>query len=482
MAPGVVVTTTVRGGGSTPLAANSGQFFVVGLSNRGRTNEAVLVRGLADFVSEFGNRTGYSYLYDTVKSYFDEGGEQAYVARVVGTGATVGDVTLDNREATPNPAVKFAARSEGVWSGDLSVSVEAGTAPNTVRVTLVEGGKRIEGYNNLSSPAEIVSAFAKSNVVSATDLGATATGADALPALGTFSLSAGDDDRATITTDSYIAALDRFSSGLGTGAVAIPGLGEAVHVGLIEHATTNRRIALLSHDVDATTAELLTAAASIDSDAAGLFAPWVRTPDASGVTRAIPPEGFVAAARYRAHNEVGPWRVPAGINSVANVATGVVVEYTNDEANALDEGKVSVIKRVNNGVRLYGWRSLSNDTENFGYLNGRDLLNFLTIRAEGELEQYVFGSVDSKGHLLSAINGSLVGIVEPIRIAGGLYEHLDDNGEQVDPGYLVETGSSINSTESLANNEVKARLSVRVSPVGALISLTIVKVGVLQGF
>ena len=94
----------------------------------------------------------------------------------------------------------------------------------------------------------------------------------------------------------------------------------------------------------------------------------------------------------------------------------------------------------------------------------------------------MFAPVDRKGQLLSAINAELVGLVEPIRAAGGLYENLDAmTGELIDPGYKVETGSSVNTPQTLANNEVRARLYVRVSPTGGLVSLTIVKVGLLAG-
>ncbi len=55
---------------------------------------------------------------------------------------------------------------------------------------------------------------------------------------------------------------------------------------------------------------------------------------------------------------------------------------------------------------------------------------------------------------------------------------MDTEGNDIDAGYLVDTGSELNTLASLANNEVRAQLAVRVSPVGALVSLTIVKVGV----
>ena len=147
----------------------------------------------------------------------------------------------------------------------------------------------------------------------------------------------------------------------------------------------------------------------------------------------------------------------------------------------MDAAKVSAIRNINSTVRLYGWRSLSNDTLNYSLLIGRDTLNRLVVESESRLEQYVFQTVDGKGQLLSTINGTLVGILEPSRQSGGLFERFAANGDLIDPGYLVETGSTINTLENLANNEVKARVSVRVSPAAALISVTIVKVGLLSG-
>jgi hypothetical protein len=156
-------------------------------------------------------------------------------------------------------------------------------------------------------------------------------------------------------------------------------------------------------------------------------------------------------------------------------------DYTRSQGEQLDAGKVSAIRLINNTVRNYGWRSLSNDTDNYALLTGRDLLNRLVTESEKRLEAFVFQTIDGRGQLLSSINGTIVGIVEPYRQAGGLFERFDIEGNLVDPGYLVETGANVNTLDNLANNEVKARLSVRISPSAALITVTIVKVGLLAG-
>lgn len=480
--PGVQVTTSLKSGPSTPLKSASGQFFVTGLAERGPTDEAVLVRGLADFQAVFGPRPPYGFLYDTIKTFFDEGGEQAYVVRTVGQDATRGTVVLKDRQ-TPTPAdtLVINAASPGAWSGQVSVRVSPGAIDNTVKIEVLLGQDVVETQNNIATPQQAVQKFRLSPFIDVVDSGSTAPAPSNLPAVGTFAVSAGDDMRGTITPDRYVTSLDKFIEGLGDGAVAIPGVGPAVHAGLAAHARKNRRVALLSHNDSASLAELNTAVGSINTDAAGLFEPWLQITDGAGGVRNTPPEGFVAACRARAHNTVGAWRAPAGGIGQAQTLLGLAREYTKAEAEALDDARVNVIRRVAGTVRLYGWRSLSSDEENYAFLSARDLLNRLVVESEARLEQFVFQPIDAKNHLLSSMNAELTGIVEPIRQAGGLYEQVDANGEAVDPGYLVETGSTVNSTASLAKNEVRARLSVRLSPTGAMVMLDIVKVGLLSG-
>jgi phage tail sheath protein FI len=266
---------------------------------------------------------------------------------------------------------------------------------------------------------------------------------------------------------------------LGDGAVAIPGIGSTVHATLIDHAEANRRIALLSEGETASTATLAATAGGLNSEYAGLFAPWIQIATPTG-TRFTSPEGYVAGVRNRAHTEVGPWRAPAGQIAVSRSVIGLKYDYSRATGDGLDANKVSAIRTVNNTVRLYGWRSLSNDTANYSLLVGREVLNRVVTESESRLEEYIFEPIDGRGQLLSSVNGTLVGILEPMRAAGGLYELLNANGDVVDNGYKVDTGSSVNSLTNLANNEVRARVSLRVSPSAALISVTITKVGLLS--
>ena len=133
------------------------------------------------------------------------------------------------------------------------------------------------------------------------------------------------------------------------------------------------------------------------------------------------------------------------------------------------------IRTIATTTRLYGWRSLSTDEANFALLTGRDTLNLLATEAEARLEQFIFRTIDGRGHLLAEVEAELIGLMEPLRQINGLYELTDENGTEVDPGYAVDVSKAVNTPAVLARNEIRAAVSARVSPVGQLIVLTISK-------
>ena len=477
--PGVNVTTMTRTGPSAPNIPPSGQVFMAGMAEKGSVTEPVLCRSIADFAAEFGDRTTYSELYDNVALYFEEGGGQAWVIRVVGSAATTGTLTLDDRKpVTPVDTIKLDATSPGAWSDDVDIVV-TDLSGATVQVEVVVNSETVETFT-ADTVADLVTAMESSAYVVPTNLGSNTAAPDNMPAEGTFHLSAGTDDRNNIAVGDYEDALALFDNSLGDGAVAIPGVGSTVHAALIAHANaSDRRIALLSDSVTASEATLLSAADGLNSEFAGLFAPWVQINTTTGL-KYTSPEGYVAAVRNRAHLEAGPWRVPAGQIATARSLVGLKYNYTRAQGDALDAGKVNAIRYIQGSVRLYGWRSLSDDTDNYAMLTGRDVLNRVVVTAELLLEQFVFQPIDGKGQLLSSVNGALVGILEPMYAAGGLYALYAPSGTLIDRGYLVETGPAVNTLASLSNNEVRARVSIRVSPSAALISVTVVKVGLLS--
>jgi phage tail sheath protein FI len=486
--PGVVIETGAISGPTAPGRAPASTYFLVGQAQRGPVDKPVLVRSLAEFIRVFGEAASYAGLFYEAKTFFAEGGTRAYVARVVGDAATLGNLSapLSDRAVTPGNSLSVKAASPGAWSSAVSVEVLDGNTTDTFRIRVLVGGKVVEDYGALKSPdaavARINSGIDASRYIRVTPGGSTATAPQNNPkAAAPVSLTAGTDDRASIVAATYVEALGLFDEGMGDGAVAIPGLGSTVHDELIEHATRFNRIALLSSERGSDKGTLLGQAAALDSPRAGLFAPWVSITDVGGGTRQISPESYVAAARARAHEAAGPWRAGAGELSQARSVTGPDQIFTPDDANDLDAGKVNVIRSIGATTRVYGWRSLASDQANWKMLSAADIVNRIVTECKRVLEPYVFAPIDSKGHLLSAMAGTLEGVVQPMAMAGGLFARMEEqNGQlvEIDPGYRVVTGAELNSSATLANDEIRGQLAVRPAPSAALVMLTVNKASV----
>src|SRR5262245_40416698 len=65
-------------------------------SPRGIPNRPVAVRGYGDFARAFDSFTASTYGAFAVRGFFDNGGSDAYVVRVVGAGAGSARVNLDD--------------------------------------------------------------------------------------------------------------------------------------------------------------------------------------------------------------------------------------------------------------------------------------------------------------------------------------------------------------------------------------------------
>lgn len=476
----VVVTTGAVAGPSTPNRAPSSTYFTVGLAERGPTSGAERVTSLQEFVDKFGARPAYGNLYDDIRTFFEEGGTRAYVARVVGPAATTGALAtpLQDRATTPVATMQVTAKGAGQWSSRVTVEIVDGSIDDTFTLRVLFDGEIVESYVNLRTPQEAVSRSASSAWVVVSDLASASVAPDNNPAVtvSPVALAAGTDDRASVDAAVQTDALTRFTDNLGDGAVAIPGGGDAVHAGLIAHANTYYRTALLSTARGTVVDDLVALAASYDQPRAGLFAPWVQIPDGFGGARAIPPDGYVAGCRARAIEAVGPWQAPAAERARFRFVAAVDQVFSDADSTTLDAGKVSAII----GNRLYGWRSLSEDTINWFLLTSADVLNHVTVRARDAVAGDVFGVIDAKGHLLASISGKLEGIVAPIASSGGLYPWLDDNtGEVLDPGYKIVANSSNNPRAVAAQHRVYADVGIRPSPSAAMIFLSVTNAGVL---
>jgi phage tail sheath protein FI len=475
--PGVTISTAVRTGPTSATIRESSQAFFVGLAQRGPSGSAVKVTSLSEFQQIYGDYVTYAYLHPTVQTFFEEGGTQCYIARVVGPAATSGSLDL---EASSAAVITLTAVGEGSWSEDLEAEVVASGLLRNVR--LYYAGDLVYATGLKASNDAIVNAINNSPIASKYVTAAKVT--DNLPeATIAVSFSAGDDDRDDDTVDTtftaFVDALELFSDSYGAGAVSCPET-HSINTALIAHANAYNRIAVLHTDDGQTAAAAETVAADLagedGAEHAALYYPWVYVPtEVAGINRLIPPDGYIAGKRALAHNQTGPHQPAAGLISSANFVNGVEVDVNKTTGDELDENFVNAIRIIANQVRIYGARSLSSDTENFRFITSQDTINSVVVEASASMEDLLFSVIDARGSLFASITGRLTAICERMRAIGALYEGFNANGVQVDNGYTVKCDESINTTASLAAGTVSAQVGVRVSGIGDKINVTIVK-------
>lgn len=469
--PGVTTEISIRPGPASSASDEAATYLIATQAERGPVDRAVLVRSLTELVATFGDRVAYGAGYDDLRMHFEEGGVRAGVVRVVGAAPTLGTRAL---LAGAAPTLRVDAVDPGGWSARIGVQVTAGDIAGTVTIVVRFDGVIVETFRDLAGSPAAAAALAASIYVRGTDLGGAvpSVAADAL-------LSAGTDDRATIVGAGYVAALERFTDDeFGLAMVAIPGQPAAtVGAGLIEHARVHGRVAVLAVAPASTPADAIAAAAGVRAavnPAGGQYGmlayPELRIGDGVGVVRTVTPEGYVAAARARAIVEENIGRAPMGEISQARFVLGPARVVDRVTGDALDAAHVSAIRTIAGTTRLYGYRSLSSDVASFRLLKDQDLLNAVRVSGERVLEAYVGRTVDGEGRVLSRIRGDLIGVVEPLAAAGAIFARPD-----VDPGYAVDTGPSVNPLQLLALNQLRAVMAVRPSPTAELLELNIVR-------
>lgn len=489
--PGIQISTAVRTGRLSNTVRESSQAFFVGEATRGPVGEAVLVQSLEDFELKFGGYSN-SYLHPTVESFFEEGGTQCYVSRAfnTATGQTIAtstaDITFDDGT---DDMITITAVGPGTWAHTgqpevVEVEVIDGTTVDTTTriIKIYVSGKLIATTGNQLTAAALAGRInahplAKNYVVAE----ATPEGATGLPDITAKAALAGGVASDALVDADYATAITAFGDELGTGVIACPeSSGSTVRNALISHANNNNRIAFLFPGVGSDTQDALDYAedvAGLDhSEHVAVFYPWVFAPTSVfGVTRLIPPVGYAAGARSRAHNQVGPHQPGAGIISNARFLTGVEVDITKSVGDQLDEGYVNAIRIINNTIRVYGARSCSTDTDNFRYITAQDVVNHVVIEAYRSLEDVIFTVIDGRNSVFASIEAKLIGILEPLRTLGALYEAFDAQGRRIDYGYVVKCDESLNPIANLADGTLTARVGLRVSSIGDSINVDIVK-------
>jgi phage tail sheath protein FI len=465
--PGVTVTS----GASAPSSSfptDTGQWFVTGEAEKGPTDAPVLVRNLAQYVTTFGARVAYGYLYDALQTFFKEGGSRAYVARVVGPSAKVATVKLSDGS---KDTLQVNAISPGAWGNDLTVKVDPGSGDFVLTVELDE--EVVETSPTLNDNGEAVTWALSSSYIRLVDLG------NGDPAEAIKELASGTDDRENITEEEWLDALNLFEPDLGPGQVSAPGRTTAEsQENLLTHAGERNRVALLDGTDTETVGTLISQAATLraidNARFGGLFGPWAVIPGlTAGTTRTVPYSAVQAGLTARSDVGGNPNEAVAGVSHVARYATDLSqAAWTAVERGELSDAGVNVARVVNGAVETYDDITLVNPLVDatWLFLSNARLNMALAAGFAAVGERHLFAQIDGRGIELGKFGGDLVGeVLLPLYEAGALF------GDSPEDAFACDTSDQVNTEETIAEGKILANVSVRMSPAGRFVEIELSK-------
>ena len=132
--PGVFIEE-IPSGSKTIEGVSTSITAFVGPARKGPAGEAVLIHSLEDYISTFGGVTSAADAMGlSVTAYYQNGGKDAYIARLVSTtsSAAASSLMLTGEGTGGVNVLKVSATSVGLWGNDLRIRV---VKPNTTDQT-----------------------------------------------------------------------------------------------------------------------------------------------------------------------------------------------------------------------------------------------------------------------------------------------------------------------------------------------------------
>jgi phage tail sheath protein FI len=191
--------------------------------------------------------------------------------------------------------------------------------------------------------------------------------------------------------------------------------------------------------------EIQTWRARFDSAFGALYYPWLLVPDGNAGVRPLPPSGHVAGLVARTDLTQGVHRAPA--NVVLDGVQALTAMVDDAQQGVLNPQGINCLRVLpGRGIRVYGARTLSSDTE-WGYLNVRRLLLMIEEAVE-EANQWAVFEPNNRV-LRQALSHSLNSFLNTLWRGGALAGDTPQGAYQVrcdesnNPPPVVEAGQVI---------------------------------------
>lgn len=477
--PGVYISERLLPAPIATLGTANAAGAVIGTFAQG-PEDVTIVTSWYDFVKKFG---GYNAAFPAtfgVGAFFQNGGSELYVRRVLpadaakadfaiapATGSTpVGTVTAKNAGADGNN-LRFqlsASAIAGLWNfvvyREGGVSATDPSADNDILV---------ESYTNVSLSDALSSDYIENVVNMASQYVSVAiTNPLIAPATTRTPLTGGTDGGAAPVAVDYIAAVDDFSTvdrplvifAAEISKVLGSAEGKSVQDAIVSWAASHNSFAVLDTPADLSVNDALIYASGLEATSfAAVYYPHVYVSDPLGRSNAslrkVGPAGAVAGLYIQTDKATGPFKAPAGTRASIRGAVSLEKAFTTDELDNLNSATspVNAIRNIPGaGVVAMGARTLLQDGTANKYVNMRRSLIYIR-KSLNDLTQFaIFENNDEKlwARLRTVIGVFLTGYLNQ----GGL------RGDIPAQAFFVKCDAENNPDNSIANGEVHIEVGV----------------------
>jgi uncharacterized protein len=445
--------------------------------------EAVtLVTSWYEFVKYFG---GYNVIYPAtfgVSTFFQNGGRELYVKRILASNAVAASVDL----VTSGAAVvaTITAKNKGSDGNNLRITSETGTVANTYTITVYKEGLTgtasvvtddvlLERYENVVFDDSTSTDFAETvvNLVSSYIL--ISNSAAGTPVANVYPLSGGSNGSTVASTDytSYqstgASVFNEFSSLDRPLVVFLPDLwkslasGEtAVYDAATSWAAANNSFVVIETAENLTVSQAISASAAFaDTSYAAVYYPHIYIADplgrGAGSLRKIGPSASVAGLFLNTDANQGVFKAPAGIRTSVQGAVAMERSFTSSELDSMNASTTPVnpIRQIpGGGLSVMGARTLLQDGTANKYVNMRRSLIFITKNLKNLTQFAIFENNDER--LWAQIRSRIGTFLEQYRGQGGL------RGATSDQAYFIKCDAENNTAAQIANGEVHIQVGV----------------------
>lgn len=446
-----------------------------------------LVTSWYDFVKQFG---GYNASYPAtfgVGQFFQNGGAELYVRRILASNAvaatatispaagetTVGTVTAKNKGADGNNLrIQFTETAGSRYT--LSVYREGGANSSDSQAS---NDVLVERFTNVTLSDSLSSDFVGTIVaLNSQYINVTISSGSTAPVSTVIPLTSGANGDAVEAAD-FTDSLDDFTSidrPLVVFAPEITNVGylgesaaKTVHDALITWAAANDGFAVIDTDKDKTVAAAIQYATSLapNSSHAAVYYPAVYTSDPlstnSAALRKVGVAGSIAGLYISNDRQYGPFKAPAGIGATVRGAVAVEKAFTSAELDQLNSGIVgdtigSPVNAIRNlpgaGIVAMGARTTAADSSVDRYVNRRRSLIYIKKALKDLTTFAIFENNDEK--LWSQLRTSASVFLTSYLNQGGL------RGTTPAQAFYVKCDAENNSEVSIANGEVHIEVGV----------------------